>query len=154
MVHQFKNNGYDIVLDVNSGAIHVVDDVTYDVIAMFEEHTPDEIVQQLKDQYPEAEIKEAIDEVEQLKQKEELFTEDVYKSHILDFKKRPTVVKALWNWEWQKPYNRWTWSLDFKYFGNIWWGGGTENGVNLVDNTGKICQNGDGDFTWKESNNA
>ena len=95
MVHQFKNNGYDIVLDVNSGAIHVVDDVTYDVIAMFEEHTPDEIVQQLKDQYPEAEIKEAIDEVEQLKQKEELFTEDVYKSHILDFKKRPTVVKAL-----------------------------------------------------------
>ena len=58
------------------------------------------------------------------------------------------------NWEWQKPYNRWTWSLDFKYFGNIWWGGGTENGVNLVDNTGKICQNGDGNFTWKESNNA
>lgn len=57
-------------------------------------------------------------------------------------------------WEWQKPYNRWTWSLDFKYFGNIWWGGGTENGVNLVDNTGKICQNGDGNFTWKESNNA
>lgn len=57
-------------------------------------------------------------------------------------------------WEWQKPYNRWTWSLDFKYFGNIWWGDGTENGVNLVDNTGKICQNGDGNFTWKESNNA
>ena len=53
MVHQFKNNGYDIVLDVNSGAIHVVDDLTYDVIAMFEEHTPDEIVQQLKDQYEE-----------------------------------------------------------------------------------------------------
>lgn len=38
MVHQFKNNGYDIVLDVNSGAIHVVDDVTYDVIALFEDH--------------------------------------------------------------------------------------------------------------------
>ena len=95
MVHQFKNNGYDIVLDVNSGAIHVVDDVTYDVIAMFEEHTPDEIVQQLKEQYPEAEIKEAIDEVLELKKNEELFTEDVYKSHILDFKKRPTVVKAL-----------------------------------------------------------
>ena len=32
MVHQFKNNGYDIVLDVNSGAIHVVDDVTYDCL--------------------------------------------------------------------------------------------------------------------------
>ena len=35
MVHQYKNNGYDIVLDVNSGAIHVVDDVTYDVIEMY-----------------------------------------------------------------------------------------------------------------------
>ena len=70
MVHQFKNNGYDIVLDVNSGAIHVVDDVTYDVIAMFEEPTPSEIVQQRNDQDPEAEIKEASDEVDQLKQKE------------------------------------------------------------------------------------
>ena len=39
MVHQYKNNGYDIVLDVNSGAIHVVDDVTYDVIALYEGHT-------------------------------------------------------------------------------------------------------------------
>ena len=57
------------------------------------------------------------------------------------------------SWEWQKPYNRWTWSLDFKYFGNIWWGDGTENGVNLVDNTGKIQQTSAGNFTWKESNN-
>ena len=38
MVHQYKNNGYDIVLDVNSGAIHVVDDVTYDVIAVSYTH--------------------------------------------------------------------------------------------------------------------
>ena len=67
MVHQFKSNGYDIVLDVNSGAIHVVDDVTYDVFALYEEHTPEEIVSKLKEQYPEAEIKEAIDEVEELK---------------------------------------------------------------------------------------
>ena len=52
MVHQFKNNGYDIVLDVNSGAIHVVDDVTYDVIALYEDHTPEEIVSKLKEQYP------------------------------------------------------------------------------------------------------
>ena len=49
MVHQFKNNGYDIVLDVNSGAIHVVDDVTYDVIAMYEEHTKEEILSALSD---------------------------------------------------------------------------------------------------------
>ena len=41
MVHQYKNNGYDIVLDVNSGAIHVVDDVTYDVIAMIDQSQPE-----------------------------------------------------------------------------------------------------------------
>ena len=86
MVHQFKNKGYDIVLDVNSGAIHVVDDVTYDVIAMFEEHTREEMVKALSDKYPAAEIEEAIDEVEQLRDKGELFTEDVYESHITDFK--------------------------------------------------------------------
>ena len=53
MVHQFKNNGYDIVLDVNSGAIHVVDDVTYDVIALFEDHSREEIIAQLQSRYPE-----------------------------------------------------------------------------------------------------
>ena len=37
MVHQYKNNGYNIVLDVNSGSVHVVDDVVYDVIPMVEE---------------------------------------------------------------------------------------------------------------------
>ena len=95
VVHQFKNNGYDIVLDVNSGAIHVVDDVTYDVIELFEEHTKEEIVQALSDKYSEAEIEEAVGEVEQLRDNEELFTEDVYENHIIDFKKRPTVVKAL-----------------------------------------------------------
>ena len=95
MVHQFKNNGYDIVLDVNSGAIHVVDDVTYDVIAMYEEHTKEEILAALSDKYSETEIREAMDEVEQLRENEELFTEDVYENHIIDFKKRPTVVKAL-----------------------------------------------------------
>ena len=51
MVHQYKNNGYDIVLDVNSGAIHVVDDVTYDVIAMYESHSREEIVDALAGLY-------------------------------------------------------------------------------------------------------
>ena len=68
MVHQFKNNGYDIVLDVNSGAIHVVDDVTYDVIALFEDHSREEIIAQLQSRYPEQEIAEAIEETEQLKE--------------------------------------------------------------------------------------
>jgi uncharacterized protein len=95
VVHQYKNNGYNIVLDVNSGAIHVVDDVCYDVIAMFEEHSESEIVEALKGSYSEAEIQEAIREIQELKDNGELFTEDVYKDRIIDYKKRPTVVKAL-----------------------------------------------------------
>lgn len=43
MIHQYKNNGYNIVMDVCSGAIHVVDDVTYDVIALYEEKNLEEI---------------------------------------------------------------------------------------------------------------
>lgn len=95
MVHQYKNNGYDIVLDVNSGAIHVVDDVTYDIISMYETHTKEEIVNALSAQYGKAEIEEAIEEVQTLVDNEELFTKDTYENYIMDFKKRPTVVKAL-----------------------------------------------------------
>lgn len=95
MVHQYKNNGYDIVLDVNSGAIHVVDDMTYDVIALYEGHTREEIVNSLRERYPETEVEEALDEVQMLVDNEELFTKDTYENYIMDFKKRPTVVKAL-----------------------------------------------------------
>lgn len=95
MVHQYKNNGYNIVLDVNSGAIHVVDDISYDVIELFESNTPDEIVNKLQNTYSVDEIKEAIEEVQTLKEEEALFTEDAYENYIMDFKKRPTVVKAL-----------------------------------------------------------
>ena len=94
-VDQYKNNGYDIVLDVNSGAIHVVDDVTYDVIALYEGHTREEIVNSLRERYPETEVEEALDEVQMLVDNEELFTKDTYENYIMDFKKRPTVVKAL-----------------------------------------------------------
>ncbi|MBO5070899.1 MAG: thioether cross-link-forming SCIFF peptide maturase [Roseburia sp.] len=95
MVHQYKNNGYDIVLDVNSGAIHVVDDVTYDVIAMYEGHTKEEIVDTLASRYGREEVCEALEEVQTLVDQEELFTKDTYENYIMDFKKRPTVVKAL-----------------------------------------------------------
>ena len=80
MVHQYKNNGYDIVLDVNSGAIHVVDDVTYDVIALYEGHTREEIVNSLRERYPETEVEEALDEVQMLVDNEELFTKDTYEN--------------------------------------------------------------------------
>lgn len=100
VVHQYKNNGYDIVLDVNSGAIHVVDDVTYDVIEMIDQSQPesyarDEIVSALSGKYGREEVEEAIDEVQTLIDEESLFTKDTYENYIMDFKKRPTVVKAL-----------------------------------------------------------
>ncbi|MGN0343005.1 MAG: thioether cross-link-forming SCIFF peptide maturase [Roseburia sp.] len=95
MVHQYKNNGYNIVLDVNSGAIHIVDDVTYGVIALWKETSREDIIQRLKETYREEEIAEAIDEVAQLEAQKDLFTEDDYEGYIGDVTKRPTVVKAL-----------------------------------------------------------
>ena len=55
------------------------------------------------------------------------------------------------SWWHLEPYDRWANTLKFKYYGNIWWNGGIVNGVKLVDNTGKITQNGSGDLTWKDS---
>lgn len=94
MIHQYKNNGYNIVLDVCSGSVHVVDDIVYDVIALYEEFNQDEIVSKLP-QYPEKEILEACEEIRALKEAGQLFTEDVYRNAIIDFKQRKTVVKAL-----------------------------------------------------------
>ena len=95
MIHQYKNNGCSIVLDVNSGAVHVVDSLAYEAIALYEDHEPEEIMGQLKDRYPLEEIREALLDIEELKAQGTLFTEDTYREPILDFKKRPTVVKAL-----------------------------------------------------------
>ena len=93
MIHQYKNNGYNIVLDVCSGSVHVVDDLVYDVIELYEKLNVEEIVSKLP-QYPEEDIREACEEIEQLKEAGQLFTEDTYKDAIIDFKKRKTVVKA------------------------------------------------------------
>ena len=95
MIHQYKNNGCSTVLDVNSGAVHVVDSLAYEAIALYEDHEPEEIMGQLKDRYPLEEIREALLDIEELKAQGTLFTEDTYREPILDFKKRPTVVKAL-----------------------------------------------------------
>ena len=94
MVHQYKNNGYNIVLDVCSGSVHVVDDLVYDVIALYEDNTPEEIADKLS-KYSKEDVLEACEEIGQLKEAGQLFTEDVYKDAIVDFKKRKTVVKAL-----------------------------------------------------------
>lgn len=108
MVHQYKNNGYNIVLDVASGAIHVVDDLVYDIIALLIETASEdvleyiqnstsekEIISQLEGHYNSEEIKEAMSDIKELIEDESLFTKDIYKEYIMDFKKRKTVVKAL-----------------------------------------------------------
>lgn len=48
MIHQYKNNGYNIVLDVNSGSVHVVDDMVYDIIALYENNSEDKIIEELR----------------------------------------------------------------------------------------------------------
>ncbi|MCD8021407.1 MAG: thioether cross-link-forming SCIFF peptide maturase, partial [Clostridiales bacterium] len=93
MAHQYKNNGYNIVMDVCSGAIHVVDDVVYDVIALFEQEDLASMVSQLP--YEKAEVEEAYQEVVELKEEGLLFTEDIYENYIKEVKERKTVVKAL-----------------------------------------------------------
>ena len=99
MVHQYKNNGYNIVLDVCSGSVHVVDDLVYDMIAMYEDKQLDEITVAITDKYGRLystkDIRDAYDDIKELVEQGQLFTEDVYKDVIIDFKKRKTVVKAL-----------------------------------------------------------
>lgn len=99
MVHQYKNNGYNIVLDVCSGSVHVVDDLVYDMIAMYQDKSLEDIITAICDKYgvayTEEDIRDAYSDITELKDEGQLFTEDVFKDVIIDFKKRKTVVKAL-----------------------------------------------------------
>jgi len=100
VVHQYKNNGYNIVLDVNSGCVHVVDELTYDIVALYQTTNKEDITKQMLSQYEKdhvtvQEIEEVIKEIEELKEAGSLFSEDIYKDYIFDVKKRQTVVKAL-----------------------------------------------------------
>lgn len=103
MIHCYKSNGYNIVLDVNSGSVHVVDDIVYDLVplceAPFKEgKTAAQAFESVKKQvsaYPEEEIKEVVEELFELAGMEQLYTEDIYENYITDFKNRKTVVKAL-----------------------------------------------------------
>ena len=102
MLHQYKLNGYNIVLDTCSGSVHSVDDVAYDIIAMYESATPDEIVSAMMDKYgdredvTEDEIRLCIGDVEALKKMGKLFTPDTFAPMAGTLKERSgDVVKAL-----------------------------------------------------------
>lgn len=96
MVHQFKNNGYNILLDENSGSVHIADDLTYDVIeARNSGADKDEIINSLSKKYPTSEISEVLGEIDELIKDGSLYTEDMYRNSVQLFAERKTVVKAL-----------------------------------------------------------
>lgn len=101
MVHQYKLNGYNIVLDTCSGAVHSVDEVAYDMIALYPGHTEDEAVFQLLNKYKErpdvtdAELRECWSDIEELVKEKKLYTPDVFENLAFDYKKRSNVIKAL-----------------------------------------------------------
>ncbi len=108
LIHQYKSNGYNIVLDVYSGSVHVVDDLCYDVIAQLNGQNVEHTVQTLKEEktyedlkaalgstYEAADLKDALEDVIELTENGQLFVKDEYECLIDDVKKRKTVVKAL-----------------------------------------------------------
>ncbi|MBQ7584212.1 MAG: thioether cross-link-forming SCIFF peptide maturase [Lachnospiraceae bacterium] len=101
MVHEYKNNGYNIVLDVNSGSVHIVDDIVYDLIPLMEKDTDiaDEELCGLSGQrYSPEDVSEAAQEIRELKEAGALYTPDDYEDYVAGFTKGKLahpVVKAL-----------------------------------------------------------
>ena len=98
MVHQYKLNGYDIVLDTASGSVHLVDDVAYDIIEMYKSRTPDEICAAVCAKYPEVtreDVLECLDDIAALEAAHKLFTPDDYEELAGEYKERSRVIKAL-----------------------------------------------------------
>lgn len=94
-------NGYNIILDQNSGCVHSVDEVAYDIINMFEEKSKDEIKKLILNKYSDREdvtsedIDICFDDIESLIKDGRLFAEDTFENTAKEFKKRQGVVKAI-----------------------------------------------------------
>ena len=101
MVHQYKLNGYNIVLDTVSGSVHTVDEVAYDIIEMYKEKSAEEIVEAILSKYshlPDVtreEILLCIDDVASLEEAGKLFSVDKYEALAKNYKNNSKVVKAL-----------------------------------------------------------
>ena len=97
LIHRYKSNGFNIVLDINSGCIHLVDEVTYEVLPYLEEGLGTEaIAEKLENKYNREAIETSVRECNKLKEDGMLFTKDVYENVIEEFSNnRQTVVKAL-----------------------------------------------------------
>ena len=101
MVHQYKLNGYNIVLDTCSGSVHTVDEVAYDIIAMYKTNSEEEIVKAILEKYshlPDVtreEILLCLDDVKTLEESGKLFSEDKFEDLAYNFKNNSKVIKAL-----------------------------------------------------------
>lgn len=95
MIHKFGTDSCNIVLDVNSGAVHIVDDVVFDIVEFCENAALDEIKDRFGNSYPESSIEEAYEEIQGLKNDGLLFSEDIYEAVLPQVSSRKPVVKAL-----------------------------------------------------------
>ncbi|EEI83768.1 thioether cross-link-forming SCIFF peptide maturase [Anaerococcus tetradius] len=97
MIHQYKAKGFNIVLDIYSGSVHAVDDVTYDIIKDYENKEKNEIEKSIKEKYKldSDQFEEAYKEVKDLADEALLFTDDIYEGLSIDITKKPTTIKAL-----------------------------------------------------------
>ena len=82
MIHKFKAKDICILLDTNSGGVHVIDDVTFDLLdhaePPFEKECPKNVMDILKENYTEEEIKEAYADILELYDNKLLYSDDVY----------------------------------------------------------------------------
>ncbi|UOO37174.1 thioether cross-link-forming SCIFF peptide maturase [Oscillospiraceae bacterium CM] len=99
MIHQFQLNGYNIVIDVYSGAVHVVDALVYDLIGLYETANREDLVSTLCDKYTgdttKADVLEALSAVDALKNAGKLFSPDTYKALAENLTTKKSVIKAL-----------------------------------------------------------
>lgn len=99
MVHQYKLNGYNIVLDVASGSVHTVDEVAYDMIAEYEKTDKNGLIAALLEKYPDEtkrDLLDCYDEIAELKNQGKLFSVDTFKPLAGKLKEKSAgVVKAL-----------------------------------------------------------
>jgi len=99
MIHQYQQGGYNIVLDVCSGSVHVVDEVAYDIISMFESAEKEQILAAMAEKYPQldaGDIAQCYDQVLELKDAGKLFAPDTFAPMAGQLKQKTAgVVKAL-----------------------------------------------------------
>ncbi|QSZ26727.1 thioether cross-link-forming SCIFF peptide maturase [Aceticella autotrophica] len=92
-IHKFKQLGMNILLDPVSGAIHIVDDLTYDILDYYGKNSKDDIINIFQNKYPKDDIIDILDEIDELKAKGLLFSEDIYKNMAIN--RTDSVIKAM-----------------------------------------------------------